>query len=107
MSAGNVVAEVSIVPIGTGSPGLSEYVADCVNILEKRSRIKYQLTSMGTILEGPMKDVLDAIQLMHEAPFNDGVLRVVTTIKIDDRRDKKISIEGKVTSVKKHLENKE
>ena len=106
MSEANVIAEVSIVPVGTGNASLSAFVADCVNILEKRKSIKYQLTSMGTIIEGPLKDILEAIRLMHEAPFNDGVLRVVTNVKIDDRRDKKISMEGKVASVQKHLTNK-
>jgi len=34
-------------------------------------------------------------------PFKSGALRVVTTIKIDDRRDKKTSAKGKVKAVLK------
>jgi len=36
---------------------------------------------------------------MHEAPFAQGAKRVLTTIKIDDRRDKPITIESKVEAV--------
>ena len=103
MKTGNVIAEISIVPIGTGSTGLSKYVADCINILGKKKELKYQLTPMGTIIEGPLEKVLETVKLMHEAPFYDGVLRVVTTIKIDDRRDKKASMESKVASVRGKL----
>lgn len=38
---------------------------------------------------------------MHESVFDENVSRVVTTIKIDDRRDKPLSIEGKLKSVEK------
>jgi uncharacterized protein YqgV (UPF0045/DUF77 family) len=40
---------------------------------------------------------------MHEQVFGEGVARVVTTIKIDDRRDKAQSMKGKVDSLKKKL----
>jgi uncharacterized protein YqgV (UPF0045/DUF77 family) len=36
---------------------------------------------------------------MHEVPFTMGVKRVATTIYIDDRRDKLITIEGKLKAV--------
>jgi len=36
---------------------------------------------------------------MHRAVLSGKINRVVTTIKIDDRKDKKISIEEKVGSV--------
>jgi uncharacterized protein (TIGR00106 family) len=103
VAKGNVIVEISVVPVGTGSTGVSQYVADSINILEKQTGLKYQLTPMGTVIEGPMDKVLEAVRLMHEAPFNDGVLRVVTTIKIDDRRDKKATMEQKVQSVKNRL----
>ncbi len=41
---------------------------------------------------------------MHEQPFAEGAVRVSTSIKIDDRRDKASSIEGKVRSVKEKLQ---
>ena len=36
---------------------------------------------------------------MHEVPFAMGAKRVITTIKIDDRRDKSMTIDSKVKAV--------
>ncbi len=99
--SGKVIAEVSIVPIGTADAGLSQYIADSIQVLEGKKDLAYRLTPMGTIIEGPLAKVMDAIQEMHEVPFSKGVLRVVTNIKIDDRRDKVSSMLAKVQSVLK------
>lgn len=96
---GKVVAEVSIVPVGTGSTGLSHFIAACLDAIENRKGISYQLTPMGTVLEGTLQDVLEAVKAMHEVPFKRGASRVVTWVKIDDRRDKQSTMAGKVESV--------
>jgi uncharacterized protein (TIGR00106 family) len=98
---GQVVAEVSIVPIGTSGTGVSRYVADSIGVLEGRKDLTYRLTPMGTVIEGPLDKVLEATRDMHEVPFSKGALRVVTTIRIDDRRDKMSSMSSKVQSVLK------
>lgn len=98
-----VIAEVSIIPIGTGSTSLSHFVANCHGVLKGYKDINYQLTPMGTIIEGDLNSVIRAILKMHEAPFKQGALRVVTTIKLDDRRDKVASMKRKVNSVIKKL----
>lgn len=94
-----IIAEVSVIPVGTGSTGLSHFVAACLDAIEGKKSISYQLTPMGTVLEGSLQDVLEAIRAMHEAPFGRGASRVVTLIKIDDRRDKKSTMAGKIESV--------
>ena len=96
-----VIAEVSIVPIGTGDTGVSHYVALCLEVLEGKEDLNYRLTPMGTIIEGPLDKLLEAIRQMHEVPFNKGALRVVTHLKIDDRRDKSATMDGKMESVLK------
>ena len=63
-----VVAEISVVPLGTGGPGVSDYVAACLKIVEEEKDISYRLTPMGTIVEGPLKKVLDVTERMHEVP---------------------------------------
>ncbi|MCJ7515913.1 MAG: MTH1187 family thiamine-binding protein [Dehalococcoidia bacterium] len=98
---GQVVAEVSIVPVGTGDAGISRYVAASLEVLGSRKDLDYRLTPMGTVIEGPLNKVLDAIRDMHEVPFSKGALRVVTHIKIDDRRDKTVTMNGKLESVRK------
>ena len=96
------IAEVSIVPLGTGSVSVSEYVAGAIEELQK-SKLSYQLTPMGTIIEGSLEDVLAVIHKMHETPFRRGARRVYTTIKLDDRRDRPVQMNDKVQSVQKKL----
>ncbi len=97
------VAEISVVPIGTGSPSVSREVARAVEILRGQTRVKYELSSMGTVLEGDLDDIVRLAMDMHLAVFEGGAVRVITTIKIDDRRDKPLSMSGKVESLKKAL----
>ena len=98
---GHVVVEISVVPIGTGDAGVSRYVAACLDVLKDRKDLAYQLTPMGTIIEGTLDKVLEAAYQMHEVPFDKGASRVVTTLKIDERRDKVMTMDGKVESVLK------
>ena len=100
------MVEVSIVPVGTLTPSVSQYVAGAVQILQNEPDIKYELTAMGTIIEGDLERLLNLAGRMHGSAFDAGVMRVVTTIKIDDRRDKPSSINGKVAAVKRKLGGK-
>jgi len=93
------IAQVSITPIGTGSPSVSKYVANCHKVLDGIPGVKWQLTPMATVLEGELDLLLQAVRQMHEVPFTEGALRVSTLIKIDDRRDKPGTMDGKMASV--------
>ncbi|TDX52300.1 MTH1187 family thiamine-binding protein [Orenia marismortui] len=97
------IVEVSVVPIGTEDTSLSKYVAGCHKILANEDNIDYQLTAMGTIIEGELDDILEIIKKIHKLPFDNGAKRVYTNIKIDDRRDKKANIQQKIRSVKSKL----
>ncbi|MFP4698318.1 MAG: MTH1187 family thiamine-binding protein [Eubacteriales bacterium] len=97
------IVEITVVPIGTGSTSVSEYVAKCQKVLEQETNIHYQLTPMGTVIEGDIKVLFEVLQKIHEVPFVEGAQRVATTIKIDDRRDKEGTISQKINSVKEKL----
>ena len=97
------VVEVSVVPLGTGSPSVSKHVARVIRALQSEPEIKSTQTAMGTIIEGDLDRVLAVIRKMHEAAFDEKVMRVITTIKIDDRRDKPLSMEGKLNSLEREL----
>lgn len=99
------ILEISVVPIGTGNTSLSAYVADCLRML-KKEKLRYELSSMGTNIEGDLKDLFKIALKMHQVPFKKGARRVATTIKIDDRRDKKGTLEGKKRAVKNKLRKK-
>ena len=69
------VMEISVVPLGQG-PSISSYVADCIRIL-KKEKVPYELTAMGTNIQGNLKDLIKLALQMHQLPFNKGALRVV------------------------------
>ena len=41
------IAEVSVVPLGTKTPSVSQYVARAVKVLEQEKDIKYETTEWG------------------------------------------------------------
>ncbi len=98
-----IIAEISVVPIGTGSPYVSKYVAKVVKEIESTG-VKTRLNPMGTVMESEsMEEILSAVGKAHECLFEEGVERVVTTLKVDERRDEKGSMEQKVKSVEEKI----
>jgi len=83
-----VVAEVSIEPIGTSDPSYSDIVAETVKVLEHQKDVKYDVTAMSTVLQGERSKIMQLVQQMEEACFKAGAKRCVTTLRIDERRDK-------------------
>lgn len=90
--------EISVVPLGTGRTGLSAYVASIEKALQKTG-VSHRLNDMGTTIEGDVALLLEIAGKLHEIPFTEGVERVYTVIKIDDRRDKNARLNDKVRSV--------
>jgi uncharacterized protein (TIGR00106 family) len=94
--------EISVVPVGLGTPSVGDYIAALVDYLRKNN-IPYRLTDMGTVIEGSPAQLLGWARILHELPFEKGVQRVVTHIAIDDRRDKKVALGDKTASVEARL----
>lgn len=96
-----VMAELSVVPLGTSSTELSTYIAEALKRIKQVKGLKWQLTPMGTIVETDSLDKLfEAVRGAHEALFESGAKRVSALIKIDDRRDiRGERMKGKVDSV--------
>ncbi len=94
--------EISVVPLGTGQPGVGDFVADIIAHLRKE-QIPHTLTDMGTIIEGEVEQLLALARTLHEMPFQRQVWRVVTHITIDDRRDKKVHLQDKIKAVSQRL----
>ena len=96
------VVEISVVPLGLEGTSLSSYVAQALTVLQESS-LDYELTAMGTIISGDLDEIWVVLRKMHESCFAPGVPRVLTSIKIDDRRDKVGSARQKVHSVEQKL----
>ena len=100
-------AEISIYPIGTGDTSVSFYIAKGIEAIQNIKEIKYEINSMGTILEAENIDkIYEASKIIMEVVHNLGVNRVEVILKIDSRKDKQVKIEDKVKSIKKHFSKK-
>ncbi len=95
-----MLAEFSIVPLDKGV-SLSEYVSQIIDIVDE-SDIDYQLTPMGTVVEGDWDEVMDLISDCH-AEMRKYSDRVETKIIIDDRKGADNRLTGKIESVEKKL----
>jgi uncharacterized protein (TIGR00106 family) len=98
------IIDVTVIPVGTETPSVSEYVAEIHKVLKHyEDRISYQLTPMSTLIEGDLGLLLEVVKEIHEVPFKKGLQRVCTNIRIDDRRDKEHSMVRKMESVQAKL----
>ncbi|MFB6355265.1 MAG: MTH1187 family thiamine-binding protein [bacterium] len=84
-----VAAQITVTPVGTGNPDITKYIRECIKIAHL-SEMKFQETPLGTVVRGPMDEVLKIIKKMHEVPFELGAKRVRTHVTIDDFREEDI-----------------
>lgn len=82
-----VIAEVSIFPLGTGTPSVSQYVEAAVKELEA-SGLRCTLGPTGTTVEATSpEEIYAAIARAQRAVMDLGAQRAYTVIKLDERRD--------------------
>jgi len=93
---------ITIIPVGTKEISISDHIAEVIQVL-KTEEANYTITDMGTIVEGEPKFLFSVAEKMHGALFDRGIMRVITSLEIDDRRDKKVRLKDKVKSVKNKL----
>lgn len=98
------VLELTLVPVGMNGTSVSPYVAKAFETAKSVEGIQVALNPMGTVLEGDIDLLFEAVRKMQEAVFSSGVHRVYSVIKIDDRRDKKASLDQKIKSVMDKVE---
>lgn len=93
-----IISQLSISPVGKGV-SLSKYVKIAINTL-KAEKIKFQTNAMATVIETEdLETLFRIVQKAHNSVLASGVERVITELKIDDRKDKNLTIEGKIRSV--------
>ena len=93
-----VIAQISIAPVGK-EVDLSEYVKEAIKIFKKYN-VPYAINDMSTIVETEDIDTLfSLVKDAHNAVFKKDVKRVITEIKIDDRKDKIVRLGEKSASI--------
>lgn len=96
----SLLAEFSIVPLGKGA-SVSPAVARILKIVAE-SGVSYKLNPMGTVVEGNWESVIGLIKKCHDEAVKESE-RVLTSIRIDDRKGSEPRIEKKLESVEQKL----
>jgi uncharacterized protein (TIGR00106 family) len=97
-------ADLTILALGRAEVSASEYIAEIQRKLATQDRVRYRMHAMGTSLEGSTADILAVVAELHAVPFDRGVPRVYTVLKLDERRDRPgQTLEEKVRAVEDRL----
>src|ERR671911_1818565 len=93
-------ADLTVLALGRQELSASEYIAEIQRRLGRQQRVRFQMHAMGTSLEGTTEDILAVVGELHSVPFEQGVQRVYTVLKLDERRDRPDqTLDDKVRSV--------
>jgi uncharacterized protein (TIGR00106 family) len=98
-------ADLTVLGLGRPDPSASAYIAEIQRRLAAQDRVRYRMHAMGTSLEGETAEILAVVGELHAVPFELGLPRVYTVLKLDERRDKPSqTLEDKERSVQALLE---
>ena len=99
-----IQAEISIYPMATKTTSTSFYIAKAIESIKNIDNLRYEINSMGTILESDDIDIINkASKKMIETVHHLGINRIEVIIKIDSRIDKQVRMEEKIESIKKQM----
>ena len=97
-------ADLTVIALGRPDASASEYIAEIQRRLQAQDRVRFQMHAMCTSLEGDTADILAVVGELHAVPFGQGVPRVYTILKLDERRDRPDqTLDDKVRAVQDRL----
>jgi uncharacterized protein (TIGR00106 family) len=97
-------ADLTVLALGRADVSASGYIAEIQRHLRRQDRVRFRMHAMGTSLEGTTADILAVVGELHAVPFEQGVPRVYTVLKLDERRDRPDqTLDDKVRSVEDRL----
>jgi uncharacterized protein (TIGR00106 family) len=97
-------ADLTVIGLGRADASASRYIAEMQRRLAAQDRVRYRLHAMGTSLEGDTADILAVVGELHAVPFEMGLPRVYSILKLDERRDRPQTLDDKVASVQRLLD---
>ena len=98
-------ADLTVIALGRAEASASAYIAEIQRRLAAQDRVRYEMHAMGTSLEGSTADILAVAGELHAVPFEMGIPRVYSILKLDERRDREQTLADKVESVRRRLES--
>jgi uncharacterized protein (TIGR00106 family) len=99
-----MVFQLTMFPTGKATVGSSQAVAKVIDIID-RSGYPYKMGAMSTAIEGDWDGVIALIDKARKA-LRKAHDRVYISIVIDDRKDAKNRLTGKIASVERKLRRK-
>ena len=95
-----VIAYFSIAPVGHNSTSMGSYVAAAIAAMNEVKGLNCEITPMGTVMEADsLEPILEAVKVAHEAIVAKGILRVESTLIIDDVTDVSHSVSGNINII--------
>ena len=98
-----VLAEFSMFPTDNGE-SVSQYVSQVLKVIDE-SGLSYQLTPMGTILEGEWSEVMSVITACFEQ-LQPQCRRISTSLKVDYREGSESRMHSKIDKLETILQRK-
>ncbi len=96
-------ADITILPIGREGASVGDILAQVARRLSEQDKVHYEMHAMGTALEGEPADIFALAAELHSIPLEYGIPRAYTILKVDQRTDKRQTLDSKVESVSSHL----
>lgn len=96
-----VLAEFAMFPTDKGE-SVSQYVAQVIDVIDK-SGLNYQLTPMGTIVEGSWEEVNQVISECFKI-LEPNCNRVYSSIKMDYRKGEQSRMKSKINKLETILQ---
>ncbi|HEY3444785.1 MAG TPA: thiamine-binding protein [Myxococcales bacterium] len=81
-----MIAEISVVPEGAKATSMKAVVDAAVAAIGA-SGVPYRVGELGTSVEGSFEQIMRAFKAARDACVRMGALRVLATLRVDDRRD--------------------
>lgn len=93
-----IISQLSIAPIGK-DVSVSKYVKKVIEVIKKHD-VKFETNAMATVIETRgLETLFKIVQEAHMTMVNSGAERVITDLKIDDRRDKNATMKSKFKAI--------
>jgi uncharacterized protein (TIGR00106 family) len=93
-----IISQLSIAPIGK-DVSVSKYVKEVITVIKKHD-VRSKTNAMATVIETKdLETLFSVVREAHMTMVNSGAQRVITELKIDDRRDKNATMESKIKAL--------
>ena len=96
-------ADITVLPIGREGASVGDLLTEIAKHLQGQDKVRFELHAMGTALEGEPADIFALAAEIHALPFESGIPRVYTILKLDQRTDRDQTLDSKVKSVTDRL----